>query len=71
MEENNMNTTINKGKPGKTPSAPVKAKAPNIVSQDELKRRDKDRISRMKKRGYKLVPLKGAIIQIPEGTDIS
>ena len=70
MEENNMTTTTNKEKPGKTPLEPGKKAAPNTLSQEELKARSDATLAFFKERGFKEVPLKGAIIRIPEGTDI-
>ena len=63
-----MTTTTNKDKPGKTPSVPDKKAAPNMLSQEELKRRRDNMLAMGKELGFKHHgPLKEAIIQIPEG----
>jgi hypothetical protein len=70
MEENNMTTTTNKDKPGKTPSAPDK-KAPNMPYGLEHRIRMREKLLALaRERGYKEGRLEGAIIRIPEGTDI-
>jgi len=61
-----MTTTTNKEKPGKTPSRPDKKAAPNTLSKEERRARSAATLAFFKERGFKEVPLKGAIIRIPE-----
>ena len=68
MEENNMTTTTNKDKPGKTPLSPDKKSVRNTVSLEERKRRRDAMLDMAKELGFKKVPLKGAIIWFPDGT---
>lgn len=64
-----MTTTTNKDKPGKTPSAPDK-KDRSMLSVEERKKSRDAAMALAKERGYKERRLEGAIIWIPEGTDI-
>ena len=65
-----MTTTTSKDKPGSKPLKPDKKVAPNTLSQKELKRRQENMLAMGRSLGFKKVPFKGVIIQIPEGTDI-
>jgi len=65
-----MTSTTNKDGPGKTPSAPDK-KTPNMPYGMEHRRRIREKfLALARERGYKEGRLDGAIIWIPEGTDI-
>ena len=70
MEENNMTTTTNKGRPGKTPLKSDK-KGRNMPYDMEHRLRMREKLLALaKEHGFKERRLEGAIIWIPEGTDI-
>ena len=70
-----MTTTTNKDKPGKTPSSegrqdlnnPNNRKNYTPLTVEERKKVRDYRLAMAKKSGFKHVPFKGVIIQIPEG----
>ena len=64
-----MTTTTNKERPGsKSPKTEEKAKAPNTVSPEVLKRRHDRMMKFAKEHGFKEGRLGGAIIWFSEGT---
>ena len=65
-----MTTTTNKGKPGRKPLKSDSKKTPNTPSAEHRMRMRGKLLALAKEHGFKEVPLKGAIIRIPEGTDI-